>query len=87
MIQTSLERLTALNVEICVLTGAGQGHATTQAAIDRYFAMLADRASEVRAAVTEARADTQARASHAYIDGIAAALTRALIARAKRSPA
>ena len=84
----ALARLTALNVEICNLTGAGKGAATTQAAIDAYFAMLADRADEVRTAVTEARADTSRlqRGSHAYIDGIAAALTRALIARAKQEP-
>jgi hypothetical protein len=66
----SLIRLEAINVEICNASGAGKGNATT---------------TEVRTAVTEARADTprSVRGGHAFIDGIAAALTRALIAAAK----
>ena len=85
---TSFERLEALNVEICQLTGAGKGHETTSEAIARYRAMLVARKDEVRAAITAARADTQlyvyGRASPGhYIDGIAAALTRALISEEK----
>jgi hypothetical protein len=85
---TSFERLEALNVEICALTGAGKGADTTPEAISRYRAMLVARQDEVRKAITEARADTQryvfGRVSpHHFIDGIAAALTRALIASAK----
>lgn len=87
---TSFERLEALNVEICQQTGAGQGAATTSEAIARYRAMLVARKDEVRKAVTEARADTQryvfGRVSpHHFIDGISAALTRALIAHGKLS--
>ena len=85
---TSFERLEALNVEICELTGAGKGADTTREAIWRYRAMLVERKDELRAAITAARADTQryvfGRVSpHHYIDGIAAALTRAVIASAK----
>jgi hypothetical protein len=86
---TSFERLEALNVDICRLTGAGQGHATTREAIARYNAMLVARQDEVRKAITEARADTQryvfGRVSpHHFIDGIAATLTRALIGEARK---
>lgn len=81
---TSFEKLEALNVEICAQTGAGKGADTTREAIWRYRATLVARQDEVRAAITAARADTQryvfGRVSpHHYIDGIAAALTRALI--------
>lgn len=81
---TSFEKLEALNVEICKLTGAGKGADTTLDAIDRYRAMLVERQDELRKAITEARADTQRHvfgrvSSHHYIDGIAAALTRATI--------
>lgn len=86
--QSSFERLEALNVEICELTGAGKGADTTYDAILRYQAMLVARKDEVRKAITEARADTQryvfGRVSpHHFIDSMAAVLTRALIASAK----
>jgi hypothetical protein len=85
---TSFERLEALNVEICQLTGAGKGAETTADAVRRYRLMLVARKDELRRAITEARADTQryvfGRVSpHHYIDGIAAALTRATLAHHK----
>jgi hypothetical protein len=85
---TSFERLEAFNVEVCRLTGAGQGAATTSEAIARYRAMLVARQGELRPLIAAARADTQryvfGRVSpHSYIDGIAATLTRALIAHEK----
>jgi hypothetical protein len=85
---TSFERLEALNVEICQLTGAGKGADTTSEAIARYRAMLVARQGELRPLIAAARADTQryvfGRVSpHSYIDGIAATLTRALIAHHK----
>jgi len=85
----SLIRLETINVEICNASGAGKGNATTPEAVAAYFRILAERAAEVRTAVTEARADTprSVRGGHAFIDGIAAALTRALIAAAKETHA
>ena len=82
---TSFERLEALNVEIYEQAGGAAERDTVRRG--KYLAILVARKDEVRKAITEARADTQryvyGRVSpHHFIDGIAAALTRALIAQA-----
>lgn len=72
-----VKMLEALNVEICELAGAGHPDATPEqlAAYDR---IMAERADEVRAAIEAARRVPAWASSFHFVDGIEAALQRAI---------
>lgn len=79
----ALAALTALNVEICALTGAGKGADTTQEALKAYWGMMYARRAEVAAAIEDAERELRnlprATGTHDgrfYIAGMRAALER-----------
>lgn len=73
--QPEVKALESFNVELCRATGAGQGHATTDEARAAYSRELARRADECSALI--AACDSAKIRSH-YVDGIRAALARAI---------
>lgn len=78
---SAFSKLEALNVAICEAVGAGKGHDTTPAATAAYYAEMRRRRDDVTAAIDAARREVSIMGFRGhYIEGVAAALNRALAA-------